>query len=394
MKVTVVNLKAPENFEGISLTPELLAGTGARYSRNNEGVEAIANKIDWDDPDGNVEKLFKLADYGHASIYDLAPVSVFIDDISILAAMWIFYVSPCASGQESSTRYIDWGEFEAYNKTRQHWSKYLDDHPELVEGEGKKADRFRRNFIFDHSRYFIPLSAKTNMMMVQSARNWVELMSYLMSHPLREFKDIGDELKKQLESTIPNTLKHARHKPCTWDILHSIERDVKKLDYDFVLHQDYGGWCHHHDLPTTKLSERNNRYDIFHDDIRMTSIRFGWYNASFGEIRDVNRHRTGNKKIIWRPNGWVKGNWENWQLDWAKKSFTACNRMLNNGQLEGLYLLGLGHTFQWEHVTTLDKFIYQMELRTGEGSHFAYRDMHYEIIDLINPQVKDLMLIE
>jgi hypothetical protein len=32
----------------------------------------------------------------------------------------------------------------------------------------------------------------------------------------------------------------------------------------------------------------------------------------------------------------------------------------------------LGTAYQFEHVTTADKFIYEAELRTGMGAHFRY----------------------
>ena len=32
----------------------------------------------------------------------------------------------------------------------------------------------------------------------------------------------------------------------------------------------------------------------------------------------------------------------------------------------------LGHTMPFEHVTTLEKYIYEAELRTGIGAHYRY----------------------
>jgi hypothetical protein len=32
----------------------------------------------------------------------------------------------------------------------------------------------------------------------------------------------------------------------------------------------------------------------------------------------------------------------------------------------------LGSQFRFEHTTTLDKFVYEAELRTGTGAHFRY----------------------
>ena len=43
-----------------ALTPELLAATGARYSRNNEGLDAIVSKIDFNNTDKSVDGIFKI----------------------------------------------------------------------------------------------------------------------------------------------------------------------------------------------------------------------------------------------------------------------------------------------------------------------------------------------
>ena len=51
MKIQYVSISpttTAENQGCYSLTPELLAATGARYSRNNEGLDAIVSKIDFD----------------------------------------------------------------------------------------------------------------------------------------------------------------------------------------------------------------------------------------------------------------------------------------------------------------------------------------------------------
>ena len=53
MKVTQVAIcpsEASEKAARPALTPELLAASGARYSRNNEGLEAILSKIDPNNP--------------------------------------------------------------------------------------------------------------------------------------------------------------------------------------------------------------------------------------------------------------------------------------------------------------------------------------------------------
>mgnify|MGYP000179684769 CR=1 FL=1 len=48
---------------------------------------------------------------------------------------------------------------------------------------------------------------------------------------------------------------------------------------------------------------RSNRYSPFGSPISRLSVRFSWNGISFGEIRDLNRHRTGNKYCPLIPVG-------------------------------------------------------------------------------------------
>src|SRR5271169_4863965 len=109
MKVTQVSIcpsQASEQAQRPSLTPELLAASGARYSRNNEGLESILSKIDPKNLEKSVDSIFRMVDYGHQSIADMVPVAMFIDGISIWLAYYVWSLCPTAGGQESSTRYI------------------------------------------------------------------------------------------------------------------------------------------------------------------------------------------------------------------------------------------------------------------------------------------------
>ena len=46
--------------------------------------------------------------------------------------------------------------------------------------------------------------------------------------------------------------------------------------------------------------------------------------------------------------------------------------MLSKQIKEYIYFTNLGHQYYFEHSTTADKFLYEMELRTGVGAHYRY----------------------
>ena len=91
-QVSIMPTNASKEAGRPSLTPELLAATGARYSRSNDGLDAIVSKIDFDNPDKSVDNIFKMIDYGHQSIADMVPVAMFMDGISIYLAYYIWSI--------------------------------------------------------------------------------------------------------------------------------------------------------------------------------------------------------------------------------------------------------------------------------------------------------------
>ena len=188
MRVKSVSLAPTEAAQAAgrpALTPELLAATGARYSRNIEGLEAILARIDPDNQDASVDTIFRMLDYGHQSIADMVPVAMFIDGISMKLAYLIWAWSPQAGGQESSTRYIklepeglvdpellgiaaeyrsEWQEtmqqaYRLYNEVETAWRVVAEENPELLRlpaelmGDSslkaaRQIERMRRNSCF------------------------------------------------------------------------------------------------------------------------------------------------------------------------------------------------------------------------------------------------------
>ena len=431
MKTTLVNLSTPTTaLHRPSLTPELMASVGARYSRNNEGLDEILKKINWDDLDSSVDSIFRHIDFGHESISSLSPVAIFIDDISLLLAFWLWYITYTASGQESSTRYIRYSPttlldsdnigidkidlygsqssgFLCYEKALGLWEervkKYGVDVPiSLKSTDEKKYNRMVRNYSFDRARYFLPLSALTNVMMIMSARSWVDVISYLLSFPAKEFVLLGERLRDELNLATPRLTQFAIAKESTRAILQAKIARLAHVEFRYdILVDSYGSYFEMFGKPEIDidlLKFRENRYAGYEDSIRITPVKFGWKQCTMGEIRDMNRHRTGQKSISFYPNGFYSSGAEFVSGDMSckilsyvngsmRENFDKCCKYLKEGNIEGLYLLNLGHTFSYNHVTTLDKFLYQAELRTGEGCHYAYKKMMNDCIKLFELQL-------
>lgn len=440
MRVTPVSIRETEAAQQAgapALTPELLAATGARYSRSNDGLQAIIAKINPEKLDASVDSIFKMIDYGHQSIADMVPIAMFLDGISLYLAYYVWTLCPVAGGQESSTRYIQLSEeglidpevlgipedereewsrlnreaFALYQEALQDWNDMAETFPErlripmeLIQDENPKVQqkvaRMIRNYNFDRARYFLPVSAATNMMLVMSARAWVTLCQNLCSHYLPEAKKLGEEIAHQLRLSAPRMIRHAK---LTESFEKGIRRDLETcFEYartlpdtyfmDRKLEADDGAFLDV--LPVAGLAQgemasalqfHHNRYDWFGDAVRRTGVRFGYNAVSFAEIRDLNRHRTGSKYCPMIPQGFYDAEDEfpenaaeayrqrfEKRREFARSVHQRMLAQMKQGRETYIYSALLGTQFPFEHVTTADKFLYEAELRTGLGAHYRY----------------------
>lgn len=430
MQVTSVSILPTEAAQVAgrpALTPELLAASGARYSRNNEGLEAILAKIDPDNLDKSVDGIFKMIDYGHQSIADMVPVSMFIDDLSIFLAYLIWSWCPTAGGQESSTRYLKMDRsslvdpalfglpenkhnqwytfmddcFDAYGSTLELWERVGTENPELTnipkrllddssEKVQKQVSRMKRNYAFDRSRYFLPVAAKTNMMLFMSSRGWIQLCQNLLSHWLPEANLLGRKIRKELELTAPRMVKHAERK-ASFVAGHQSELDTiintarandppsgeAPCQPSIEVYPPAG-------VTETALVEALQDHDNRYANIGMagcrTSVRFAWTAVTLAEIRDLNRHRTGQKYCPLIPQGFYCASeqlpagkqLDNRVIQLGDDSTNRCRSSLSQGLPGYPAWMLLGSQFHFEHSTMLDKFVYEAELRTGTGAHYRY----------------------
>ncbi len=431
MKVTNVSLRATEAAKEAGrpeLTPELLAATGARYSRSNEGLESILSKIDPNNSDKSVDAIFKFIDYGHASIADAVPVAIFLDEISIFVAYLLWSWCPTAGGQESSTRYIklspeglvdpclfglmpdqyeSWYQamvkcFDAYNVAVGFWEQQVVENPSLAriptallgdtsDKAQKQVARMKRNYAFDRSRYFLPVAALTNQMMIMSARGWVQLCQNLLSHWLPECVALGINILKELALSAPRMVKHATAKASFVDGLladfHNLSDSTSEAECGEAPCVAKISLCtpgpEVDDVSLARsLDFHDNRYAYIGSDACRTSVRFSWSAVSMAEIRDFNRHRTGQKYCPLRPVGFYAaedqvpdGKYIDPRLGLKalgdEMMAEATTRLRHRNPSYVAHLL-LGHQFMFEHTTTLDKFVYEAELRTGTGAHYRY----------------------
>jgi len=435
MKIQYVSIKPTQKADELgchALIPEMLASTGARYSRNNEGLDAILAKVDVNNQEKSIDTIFRHTDYGHASILGMVPIALFIDEISQLAAYILWTLAPQADGQECSTRYIKMDasgvvdadtlgipenlkeEFNNYNtrafsfyeEALKTWTELSNLHPEatkipksLLDSEADKdkkaVARMKRNYAFDRARVYIPLASKTGVMMIQSARSWANISAHLQASNLKELRLIGQEIADKMSIGAPRLLKHTKPTEAIKKFqeyernqLIMVSNIVKPLgENETHSYFDVEDLQYPPGLMASACEFRSNRYSPFGSIVSRTSVKFSWEGISFGEIRDLNRHRTGTKYCPLLPLGFygatdqltheltdvnLTSKIKDLYTSYESTTRYACNLLKEFP--EYIYFTSLGHKYYFEHTTTADKFLYEMELRTGVGAHYKYAE--------------------
>ena len=426
MKATALAITPPESAKDCpKVTPELLASSLAKYSRSNSGIGKILDGIDWSDTDGAVDRIFKFIDYGHASIGGLTGgIAISLDDCSMYLAYKIFEIAQLVDGQESSTRYItmapsslstaeevgipkeladEWNDvmeesFEIYNSLY----KELDEKAEKEPGKlniptdipEKVQKRMRKNYALDRARYFIPLATKTSAAYIMTARVWADTLKVLESLPIKEAKDGAAAIRDELAKLAPRLIRHSFPDDASIaqaEILMAHSSDYIKnrgvstdnISDEIFLSVDnsFPSFLGAENSIADQFKGKTNRYSAMGTDIRRSMVRYGWNNIAIAELRDLNRHRSGNRFTPFAPVGFYLPK----EIDSSKysKFLEKYSSLVKKLAVSGTHYYGylLGTQVAFEHSTHLDKLIYEIELRTGLGAHFRYAE-HLEAIAL------------
>jgi thymidylate synthase ThyX len=420
MKVTGLAIVPPPAAADLpKVTPELLASVLARYSRSNEGIARILEKVDLANPDESIDRILKFVDYGHASIGGLTGgLAVALDDVSMWLAYKIFEIAQMADGQESSTRYITmaaanlpsagelgipadlaarWSAvlaqaFAAYHAEYDRLDRLALAQPGLVrlpkDAKPAVVTRLRKNYALDRARYFIPLATRTNVGLVQSARMWAATVKHLDSLGLPEATAAAALIRAELLKQSPRLMRHSSAEPsyqaqAQQELAASLKLGLARLstrplpDEVWVkVDADAPPWLREEQPVAEALRHRANRYGYQGSATRRMRVTFAWNNLAVAELRDLNRHRTGHRYTPLIQAGFylppeIAHSAHQGLLD---EQAALTRELMARGSPAYVYSLLLGAQTPFEHSTHADKFIYEAELRTGLGAHFRYAE--------------------
>lgn len=403
---------------------EKLAALLARYSRSNDGINSLVEKH----KDSSPDSIFKFVDYGHASIAGLTGgIPIALDGISMLLALRLFEITVLCDGQESSTRYITMDEsnvctadeiglcddlsplydavikkgFELYNALSHELEEQIKSKPYLLsvpkEASQKIKNRLRQNYALDRCRYFLPMSTKTNVAIVATARVWADTIKHLDSIDLwKEAKTVAAGLRRELNIVSPNLVRHSFPTASSIRAMNSYTdriatsistcnslTSITTCETSLEVFDSRPRWIGE---SYTNLEQRENRYSSSGDALKRRVVRVEWSSMALAELRDLMRHRSGHRWTTYEPNGFYFPDCvyeifrNNHEMHEKIKLFLMLYKNLMRstacGESKSLvpYTYFLGTCVPFEHTMSADKFLYEVELRTGLGAHFRYAD--------------------
>jgi len=187
----------------------------ALHSRSTGGIKSHLQVLKEKGAENFMEQFY--VGYGHKSIGDCGSATIFVEEVSMLAAKaiqdWRLY-----SGQEASTRYVDFSQQKFLNpigskageEILEDWRRFylaaqapLREHLKKQflrrEGEDEKIyDKAIKARVFDVTRSFLPAGATTNLAWRMNFRQFADELMLLRHHPLEEVRDIAEKTEKAL----------------------------------------------------------------------------------------------------------------------------------------------------------------------------------------------------
>ena len=436
-----------------NLPPEVKAVTFAKCSRSPLPFDEIAKELTEEKSSQFHEKW--VLGFGHSSIAEHAVLSLAIENVSILATKAI-EDTRLASFTEKSTRYQVFEkdkfyrpkkilESELKNLYEKTCQGLIDFYLELFE---KIKEKFKDEFphlseieiktkVCDIVRVILPTSTLTNLGMTINARSLAHLISKLLSSPLQEFQEIGQELKEAGLKITPTLLKYADPNHYLIKTSKKLEKIAKKLLKDKIRSKkDVELVCYDKDAEEriltallyrfSKLSykeirkkikklNKKEKEKIFNNamkerglhDAPLRELEHTYYTfdilIDYGAFRDLQRHRIctqtnqelGIEYGYFIPKEIIKYGFKKEFEKRMVESANAFKKISKKFPKEAQYVLPLAWRKRFLITLNLRELYHLIPLRTSPKAHPSYKEIvlkMYKELKKIHPLLTKFIL--
>lgn len=407
---------------GAVITPEAEAMLQALHSRSVGGIREHLKTLAEKGSEKFMQSFY--VGYGHKSIGDCGTGTIFIEGVSMLVAKaiqdWLLY-----SGQEASTRYIDFAHQPFIDPVGSHesqeilekWREFYLASQEPVrahlrkqfprnEGEDEKVYEKTINArSFDILRGFLPAGAATNLAWHTNLRQAADHIALLRHHPLAEVRVVAEAMESALQETYPSSFGHKRYDATEtyhkqWmqmqyfrgmedrhgDVLLAQHREVA-VQYDSIsevgedlLYNDYDGL----------LNARPPKTELPKQMAECGTMQFEFL-LDFGSFRDIQRQRSVIQRM---PLLSSKFGMHPWYFESLPAAVAHAAQDLVHRQLDALdmfpqdeyvrqYYLPMGMCVPCRLTGDLPALVYVVELRAQATVHPTLHEVALSMADIL-----------
>lgn len=382
---------------GAVISPESEAMLQALHSRSTGGLKKHLEILEAKGYENFMANFY--VGYGHKSIGDCGSTTIFIEGISMLVAKAI-QDWPLYSGQESSTRYIDfkqqpfanplgtgqgkhilekWRTF--YIESLEPVCAYLEQKFPKNETEDPKLYKKAINArAFDILRGVLPAGTTTNIAWHTNLRQAADKLMLLRHHPLAEARHAADAIKKGLQKKFPSSFGHG--------IFQNTEdyNDLIMKNYYYYHNPKQGDFeiesnrIEKNKLPKEVLEKRPMKTELPRYFREFGDITFS-FKLDFGSFRDIQRHRAVSQRM---PLLTLDLGFEEWYLRELPSEIRAILELLLKEQeieINSLdtspeikqYYIAMGYNTSNKITGDLGALLYLIELRSTRFVHHTLR---------------------
>ena len=398
---------------GAIISAESEAMLQALHSRTTDGLMSHLEVLAMKGSADFVKRFY--VGYGHKSIGDCGTTTVFIEGVSMLVAKAI-QDNPLYSGQESSTRYIDFskqpfissiqepeGEMilemqrKFYMAAQEPARKHLKTIYPKNEGEENlvylKAINARA---FDITRSLLPAGASTNLAWHTNLRQAADKILFLRHHPLLEVREISEGLEEALTKHHPSSFGHKKYE--------ATEKYQDLISDEYFYHNVESPQNPIVDFSKIDAKEIEKYRELFNKRPQKTElpkflsqagILSAEFQLDFGSFRDIQRHRAINQRM---PLLTSKLGFNQWYVDNLPEEVreklpghleTINQEIVKLGVLQkyAQYFLPMGYNTSNKFTGDLPAVVYMVELRNTRFVHPTLQ----KVAQSIGNQIKDAL---
>ena len=348
--------------------------------------------------------------YGHKSIWDCGSMTLFVEWLSMLGAKAIQH-SPLYSGQESSTRYIDfsnqkimnpawtdlWNEIQEqqrsfYLSILEPLKAHLKEQYPLKEWENESTyDKAISAKAFDIARWFLPAWTTTNLAWHSNLRQIADRILALRHHPLNEIKQIWETILDVVEEKYPSSFSHKKYEE-TEKYMDLAMKDLyfyeeNYTEFEAISSLDEKVLKKYQHLIDARPNEKTE-LPIFLASAWTVKFKFL---LDFGSFRDVQRHRAVFQQMPLHTDkiGFNQFYIEQLPQELQEKAIQHLKDIkektdkLNISELERQYYIPMWYNMTNEIVGNLPALVYLIELRSTRFVHPTLRKIAHMMWDYL-----------